>query len=236
MGLDIYVGSLTRYYAGDWETIMQKTGREQGIEVQIVRTEQPSDAITDPNQIISAVLSWRDNLSQGLGSSIDNPLDWNESNAALYFTDKPTWDCYSSLLLWAAYAEHPRLICPHNCVEDWNADPAFQLSSNPDFRSVFSHILRNVELWLPHNFSFTFRAPDPTGCELSIGSSFTLCDQLEELNRRTWQADESTLAAWRYDCPGHMASLELGARFAFSVFLDLARKAVEHRLIMKLDY
>jgi hypothetical protein len=30
MGLDIYVGSLTRYYRRDWETIVQQAGRELG--------------------------------------------------------------------------------------------------------------------------------------------------------------------------------------------------------------
>lgn len=30
MGLDIYVGSLTRYYSGDRETVIQQDARETG--------------------------------------------------------------------------------------------------------------------------------------------------------------------------------------------------------------
>jgi hypothetical protein len=37
MGLDIYVGSLTRYYARDWETVVQKHARESGIKLTVVR-------------------------------------------------------------------------------------------------------------------------------------------------------------------------------------------------------
>jgi hypothetical protein len=37
MGLDVYVGSLTRYYTGDWETIVQQAGREMGLEVRVER-------------------------------------------------------------------------------------------------------------------------------------------------------------------------------------------------------
>jgi hypothetical protein len=236
MGLDVYVGSFTRYYAGDWETIVQKHGREQGLDVQVVRANAPTDAITDPEQIRPAILAWRDQLSQGLGSNIDGPFDWDESNAAPYFTDKPAWDCYSSLLLWAAYCEHPKLSRPHDCVEDWTTDAAFQRSSAQNFKTGFSQLLRDVEIWLPHDFSFTFRAADPTGHGLSFGSSVILCAQLEELNGKTWRATDDMLVQWRREGAEYKAPLEVGAKFAFSVFSELARKAAEYRLIMKLDY
>jgi hypothetical protein len=42
MGLDVYVGSLTRYYAGDWELIAQQAAREIGVPLQIcARTPTP---------------------------------------------------------------------------------------------------------------------------------------------------------------------------------------------------
>ena len=31
MGLDLYVGSLTRYFVGDWELMAQKVARELGM-------------------------------------------------------------------------------------------------------------------------------------------------------------------------------------------------------------
>ena len=37
MGLDVYVGSFTRYYAGDWKTVVQRYGREEGLKVEVVR-------------------------------------------------------------------------------------------------------------------------------------------------------------------------------------------------------
>jgi hypothetical protein len=50
--------------------------------------------------------------TQGLRESLTKPLDWNESQEAPYFTDKPTWDCYADLMLWAAYNEQPQLSRP----------------------------------------------------------------------------------------------------------------------------
>ena len=236
MGLDIYVGSFTRYYSGNWETVVQKYGSEQSLGVQVVRLNSPVDAITDPNQIQPTILSWRDKLSQSLGSNIDSPLDWDETDTAPYFTDKPAWDCYSSLLLWAAYSEHPELPRPHDCIEDWTSDIAFQRSIDPNFKSSFPQLLRDVEIWLPQKFAFTFRAADPTGKELGFGSSIFLQTQLELLNHRTWNATDQTLALWLNEGAEYKAPLEIGARFAFSIMYELAHQAVKHRLVMKLDY
>ena len=32
MALDVYVGSLARYYAGEWENIAEKAARERGVQ------------------------------------------------------------------------------------------------------------------------------------------------------------------------------------------------------------
>ncbi len=216
--------------------MVQTHGREQGLDVQVIRGNAPADAMTNPAEIRPAVLFWRDQLSQSLGSDIDGSLDWDETDAAPYFTDKPAWDCYSSLLLWAAYAEHPSLSRPHDYIDDWTTDAAFRRSSDPNFKTAFSQLLRDVEIWLPHDFSFTFRAVDLTGHECIFGSSVALLAQLEELNRTTWNASAATLVEWRREGAEHKAPMEIGARYAFSIMTELARLAVAHRLITKLDY
>src|SRR5919109_5529610 len=99
MGLDVYVGSLCRYYAGDWETIVQQFGREQGFDVRVERWNEPEDRITDPEEIRTIVDGWRSALGKALGKD----LSWNESADAPYYTDKPAWDGYGSLQALAAY-------------------------------------------------------------------------------------------------------------------------------------
>lgn len=67
MGLDVYVGSLTRYYAGDWELITQKAAREAGVPLRIVRLkDDPADAIRDPDTLRPVIKQWRDQLSESL--------------------------------------------------------------------------------------------------------------------------------------------------------------------------
>jgi hypothetical protein len=236
MGLDVYVGSLTRYYAGDWELIAQQAAREMGVPLRIVRSQNdPPDAIRDPDSIRPVVKHWRSQLSEGLLEHLSEPLDWNEEADAPYFTNKPAWDCYSDLLLWAAYSDHTELVRPENSVEDFGNDPAYARSTMKDFRSRCSHLLE-VEWWLPCDFNFVFQAEKVGGGPVLIGSSVALMRQLEDLNSRTWRAELDLLCAWRRGGSEHGAPLESGARFAFALFRDLAAKSVANRLPMLLDY
>src|SRR5947207_13965109 len=113
MVLDIYVGSLTRYYAQDWETIVQQWGREQGLPVEVRRSQpSPPDRITDPAVIRPAMIKWRSNLNEALSSRLGVELDWEEAPDAAYFTDKPGWDGYGGLVLLYAREVKTQLTRP----------------------------------------------------------------------------------------------------------------------------
>jgi hypothetical protein len=239
MGLDIYVGSLTRYYAGDWKTIIQQLAEKGALgdsTMHVVRPEQPDDAITDPEQIHELVTLWRQRLTEALGEHISMPLSWDERADAPYFTDKPAWDCYGHLLLWAAYDEHPEMERPTEGVEEWPQDPAYVASRADGYQTLFPQLLGGVEMWLPHDFPFTFSTMAPNGTDCSFGSSPALLRELEELNVRTWEADEDEIQRWRRQGADRGAPLEQGARFAYSIMRNLTRKSVENDLPIKLDY
>lgn len=106
MGLDLYVGSLTRYTSGDWLTIVQQAGLANGVDVQVVHAQpEPPDAVSDPRLIRDAVEEWR----QGLGAGLGVDCDWPETVDSPYWTDKPDWDGYGAVMLMAAYDERPDL-------------------------------------------------------------------------------------------------------------------------------
>src|SRR5262249_42587409 len=113
MGLDVYVGSLTRYYTGDWKTKLQQMAPELGIPVRVIRPTPRQSwfrSIFDhirpkgPTPAAKVVQQWQSRLRHELGLE---EIHWNENPAAEYFTDKPAWDCYGALVLWAAYDELP---------------------------------------------------------------------------------------------------------------------------------
>ena len=64
----------------------------------------------------------------------------------------------------------------------------------------------------------------------------TLLAQLDELNDRTWKADASQVHASRIAGAAPGSTLKTSAKFAFSLFLELAQAAAKHQLPMKLDY
>lgn len=238
MALDVYVGSLTRYYAGDWENVAERAVRARGVQAG-PRRRHPRGATArarESGPIQSAVLSWREALAASLGDSLPAPLDWDETPDAAYFTGRPDWDGFGALVLWAAYAEHPALRRPITLPEEWDEDPALVQCNAAGFRSRYSHLVRNVELWLPSPFEFTFEGEDVDRRRIVVGSAATLVRQLTDLNDATWKAADVEIADWEAEPAPDEAPLEPRARHAYAVLAGLARQAAGHRLPMKLDF
>jgi len=221
VGLDVYVGSLTRYYVEGSVDVVERIARHQGVPFS---NGQAADEV-----IRTAVLSWRDGLSRWLGDRLAGPLDWDESGPAPCFTDKPGWDGYGGTLLLAAHDEHPELPAPAEVSADWPDDPAYQASSAQGAGSRYQQLL-TPELWLPCRFAFTVRTQDVTGEEVELGSSVALLDQLELLADR-YRLDGRPPAAGEN---GH--SLSAAAGNGLAVLLRLAARSVSHRVPMKLDF
>ncbi len=236
MGLDLYVGQLTRYHVGDWKTIIQQSSREQGMKCEIIRSgPEPEDAIKDKAVVGEAVRNWMTALSNGLSTDLTSPLVWDETGDLPYFTDKPDWVGYAGLVLWAAYQEHPGLKKPKRAVTEWNKEKAWKESTEEGFKSKYAQILL-PEFWLPNDFNFLFTAEDAVGNEVMFGSSFGLLEQLRQLNEETFRGSEEDFARWKYDGAGKEDSFERSSKFGLALFTCLAELSVKNRLPMKLDY
>ena len=243
MGLDIYVGPLCRYYAGAWQTVVQQWGEREGIPIKVVRPKGSGlravwqkmlacltiRRSTDP---IAIVQTWRNELAaQGrFGSGKD--WNWPESLEVAYETDKPNFDGYGAVQLWAAYAERPLVQKPRDFSNDWTADAVFaQVNLAP---SEFGHLI-GPELWLPVSFDEVFEAEEPNGNRPKIGSVFAMLRQLRRLNQISWNAPEDAVRQWRRD-DYNPESFESIARWGFSIWFCLAESAASKRLPMRLDY
>jgi len=236
MALDVYVGSLTRYYAGDWESLTDRTARERRGKAEAGQPGVAGAPKKDRERIQASVLTWRRTLDAALAPHLAEPLSWNEALEAPWFTDGVGWNGFGSLVLWAAYAEQPTLRRPAALPKEWDDDAALVRSNADGFRSRYSHLVRNVELWLPTTLDFTFEGEDVDGRRIIIGSSTRLRRQLGELNAATWKMEEDAMTALARGRPSGRASLEVTARHAMAVMSRLVRQAVQHRLPVKLDY
>jgi hypothetical protein len=241
MGLDVYVGSLTRYYLGAWETIVPQAGRERGFQVSIERPFAPKqnwfERFVDrfrPKGTAAAtraVRRWQRQVAREL--RVPN-LEWNEDREAEYETDKPAWDCYGALVLWAAYEELPSAHRRHS-ADGWEEDPAYAASrGNP--QSKYRHLVADTQIWLPIEFDPPLATRALTGEPIVVGSSLRLLEELKRLNSCTWAATDQQIREWRYEGVDGGSSLKTSARFGFSIFFELAQRSVAARLPMKLDY
>ncbi len=259
MAFDVYVGTMTRFYRREWENLVQKTARQQGTRYTMIYAGGDPEPPPPAEAIRQAVATWCDGISRGLAAHGQNPLSWNESDDQPYFTDRPAWEGYSALLVWAAHDEHPDIPLPSTVPRSWADDPAFERSTAKEFRSRYRTILE-PQLWLPADFSFLFDFPTLTSEEPSrIGSTFMLRRELDDLAERT-RGKIQQLKTGRPNPPepppvmtkpGLIARLFGGRQkappppepglaetveFSLQIFRDLASKACEHRLPILLSF
>lgn len=231
MGLDIYVGTFTRYYRHDWLTVVQRMFPDK---VTVVRPDARTDAPSS-EEIASAVLGWQ----HGLGKSLRAGALWSEDDSRPYFTDKPAWDGYGALLLWAAHedqgmstSERGGAVVP----EKWHQDPSLRKYADPNVQSRYAQLLLGEEMWLPIKAPAVFRSVDAAGNQRVFGNCAQLLAELQLLNERTWKMDDSDPECWQREGVETGAALEPLARFGWEIMWRLAREAVRHELPMVMDY
>ncbi len=259
MGLDVYVGPLSRYYSRDWETIVQQAGREQGFEVQVRRPPLPA-GLRDPQMVLGRLRAWQEQVSAAVSEQSPEGIRWEESPTDGYVTDKPDWNAFCGLVFLAAQDDLPGFRIPARVPTGRTAHATWRAIGEryvPSIRPTIAGRLRRLlrpprddvspidrryaqiigpELWLPADFPVVIEGEDVTGTWMSIGSTAALLGELELLNARTIRATDKDLDRIRTDGPSEDGEFESLARFGLSVFLGLAGEAVQRRLPLKLDY
>ena len=260
LDLDVYVGSLSRYYAGNWEDVGRRASGQQNARMLGIQVGKPFERTIDPQQIRETVVNWRTVLSSALLRPRQSPtflpafkgwrslyarprdplltraLDWDESDDAPYFADRMKWDGYASLLLLTAYAEHREFERPRQLPLHWSQDPALRASAANGHRGARYRQLVQPELWLPCTFEFTFEAVDPCGQKLLVGSSVALLAQLRDLAERIAGRTATEHRVEQTEDSESPDDFERLARSALAIFLRLAERSVRQHLPMKLHY
>lgn len=260
MGLDIYAGTLTRYYCRDWKNITQQLSEENGQKCVMVdgcgneiKPEENEEVI---EQIRDAVCQWIDNIAISIDQSFPSPL-WDEKGEHDYFTDKPDWEAYGALIMLQACN---LLGCPlPEYVESgWNAfnEPIVKKAMSQEFPSS---LLSDVEVWLPIPGNIYFTTSLPNGNEATFSTVSMLKQELEELNHKIWKADETTILSWRNDTyykpvpqkepkllfgfirrtnktPKERYRTEELAQCAYSMLYQAVNFAAKHQVPILLDY
>ena len=198
MGLDIYAGTLTRYYSHNWKTVVQQWAEENGYSFNRITPdgEPADDEELSPTNVQAAVENWRDQILAAISQPDQPPYaPWPEDNEKPYYTDKPDWDAFGAMLLVAACRTYEEPV-PPTVEKDWifGEHPLIARLASDEER-VWS-LFRGVTWWLPLTDSFLFQGPLPTDDTVAIATLGGLRKELEKLNQLAWQADEDTILGW----------------------------------------
>lgn len=257
MALDVYVGTLTRFHTGNWrpmiaqlsdghhpecgtigrvvERVVDGQNRTSDGTVRNVEVKVNQHRLRPVSSAQERIEAWRREINRTLEARLPQPVEWVESDCGEYFTDKVGWNPYGALLLWAAYDDHPELELPVEVPQDLSADPAYAASLEEGVPSRYPTLLRS-DYWLPGNHPFVVEVESPAGAKITLGFTEALFNDLRRLNSRTWRASEWKLARWFRKAPRKGDSLELNAKFAFTILYLLSREAVDRGLPMVLDW
>jgi hypothetical protein len=242
VALDLYAGSLTRYFVGDWLSAVAQAAMVSGAALRVVDAlgRDREAIVVDPDVVHAAVLDWRAGLAQSLGVE----LAWAEDGAAPYETDTLTWEGHGAVLLLAAYDDRPDLRGGRR-HGFWRREPdrADRADTAPAVRAVrkqaisrYPALVLGAEWWLPASVPPVFEATSVNGTTIRMGSLAALVDDLHALNDRTLQLAASELERARATAPPSAATVQRAAPFGLAVFTALAEWALEHRQPLVMDY
>lgn len=235
MNVELFVGTLTRYYSGDWQNGRTRAGAPTPFGPQ-----QPRGGVevSDPVELQGILAEWLERTNEKLKAHLREPLAWQEGMLPAYQVGELGVPGYGGAILLAAYTNNAHLPRPATFMKNWNGDPAVaaaMATEKSEKKDAVWEIL-NCTIWFPASFSFGIGMKDPSGQPIKAGSIDLLWRALEYLNDTNWGATPEDIATWRTRPLSETDTFDTQAQFGFATFYEMCRIARENRLPMKLHY
>ena len=253
MGLDIYAGTLTRYYAGNWKNAVQQWAEANGYTFNKITPDGEAilEEALDPREVEAVIVGWRDWLLEALAPEGETYAPWPEDNGSPYYTDKPDWVAYGALLLCIACGIYEEPL-PQQVPKDWDFSEHPLIVRAMADEEVKWSLLSGATFWLPITGSFWFQCPDPAGNEQTMATLDGLASELAKINEMLWQAEEAEILSWS-ETEGYPVEKGPGsdgismtteteydagslAKFAYSMFYQALQFAQAQKTAIILDY
>ena len=255
MGLDIYAGTLSRYYLRNWKTITQQFCEENRMQYSQIQLSDYVENKQSAAETESTINQWQEQLVNALKSSgAEGAKVWQEDHDTKpYYTNKPDWDALGALLLFAA-GKLMKVQYPKNYKKNTKYREVLKIMGiyNTSYKqwSLFNDVCH----YLPIEDRLVFKYPLPNGRESMLSTVACLKYELEKMNEAGWQADEATILDWvnteGYPTEGQIDgngllrflpmrkvySTESLAKFAFSILWQAVKFAEKEQVTIVLDY
>lgn len=252
MGLDIYAGTLTRYYTHNWKTVSEQFAEANGLGFQTIRPQNDSNDSLSTDETREIVTQWRDNIISGLG--LDPKPLWHEDyDITPYYTDKPDWDAVNALLLYIAakYSKKRVPVTIEKNIDIFKHPIVKEFIETKDFELT---LYDGNGWWLPIQKNIIFNYVLPNSEKSPLATSSLLLAELQRYNTFEWNADRDTIVSWS-KTEGYPADVIYGkdgwikkesahefynteglAKFAFSILWQAAEFSLEHGVVIIFDY
>lgn len=252
MGLDIYAGTLTRYYTHNWKTATQQFAEANGMKYQTITYQPDPEEDLSVDEIKEVVTQWRDNIINGLG--LDPKPLWNEDyDVTPYYTDKIDWDALNALLLYIA-AKYSGKEIPDTIekgLDIYEHPIVKEFLETKDFKLT---LFDGNGWWLPIDQNIMFDYVLPNSEESPLTTSSLLLAELERYNSFEWNADRDTIISWsttegypvdatyskkagyREVAAHKIYNTESLAKFAVSIMWQAAEFSLEHGVVIVYDF
>lgn len=251
MGLDVYAGTFTRYYARNWKTATQKFSEENGISFRQIRADNTPQPPAE--EICEGVNHWQEQLVRVLhNSGVPSAETWEENNEKPYYTDKTGWDAFNALLLYAASK-----LLGENFPKDF--PKGMEIDDHPLMKPMKEgqftgwSLFAGVCHWIPLNESIMFHFPLANGIAVDIGTTALLKFELSKINEIGWKAARETILDWdktegypadatfqdgkvKFNQVSEVYDTESLAKFAFSILWQAVEFAERERVPVILDF
>jgi hypothetical protein len=231
MNVELFVGTLTRYYTADWQNSRTRAGERSPF-----GSKKDKTAVTDPVELQGVIAGWLEEATFKLKEHLKEPLSWKEGMLPPHFVGELGVAGYGGAILLAAYTNHAHLPRPTTFMKTWDRDPAVAAAMKPSEKKDALWEIINCGVWFPVNFAFGIGMKDPSGQPIKAGSIDLLWRALEYLNEANWGASPDDIATWRAHTLSEADTFDTQARFGFAMFYEMCRLARENRLPMKLHY
>lgn len=255
MGLDIYAGTLSRYYMRNWKTITQQLCEANGMQYSQIHPMGEEQNAASASETENMVQQWQEQLVNALKSSgVKEAKTWQEDwDTKPYYTNKPDWDAFGALLLFAA-SKFLKVRSPKDYKKNTDYNEVLKIIGiyNTNYRqwSLFS----GVCYYVPIADRLVFKYPLANGQESMLSTVACLKYELDKINEACWQARKATILEWAntegYPVEGQITgkgllrflpkkqvySTESLAKYAFSILWQAVRFAEKEQVAIVLDF
>lgn len=255
MGLDIYAGTLSRYYMRNWKTITQQFCEENGMQYSQIHPTGYEEENGTATETENQVRLWQEQLVNALKSSGAKEVKvWQDDHDTKpYYTHKPDWDALGALLLYAT-GNLLKVRYPKDYKKNTNYHDVLKLMGVHTTSYKQWSLFNDVCHYLPIEERLVFKYPLPNGRENMLSTVACLKYELEKINEAGWKADEATILEWvnteGYPVEGQISgngllrflpkrnvySTESLAKFAFSILWQAVKFAEKEQVTIVLDY